>query len=74
MHEGGLDHPLEVLAGGDGVEAWDELTAARHHKLLLLCGGGAAASQGSGVGLGARVGGVVPSLAPKVPIHPLLCE
>lgn len=47
MHEGGLDQPLEVLVGRDGIEAGDELTAASHCKLLLLlCGGGAGVSRG----------------------------
>lgn len=34
MHEGGLDQPLKVLIGGDGIEAWHKLTTARHRKLL----------------------------------------
>lgn len=47
MHEGGLDQPLEVLVGCDGIQAGYKLTAACHCKfLVLLCGGGAAASLG----------------------------
>lgn len=34
MQEGGLDQPLEVLIGRDGIEAWYELTAACHCKFL----------------------------------------
>lgn len=34
MHEGGLDQPLKVLIGCDGIEAWYKLTAASHGKLL----------------------------------------
>lgn len=34
MHERGLDQPLKVLIGGDGIEAWHKLTTARHRKLL----------------------------------------
>lgn len=47
MHEGGLDQPLEVLVGCDGVEARHELTAASHCKFLFLCSssGSAGASQ-----------------------------
>lgn len=33
MHEGGLDQPLEVLVGCDGIQAWYELTAS-HGKFL----------------------------------------
>lgn len=46
MHEGGLDQPLEVLVGCDGIEAWYKLTASHGEFLLLLCSGGAGASQG----------------------------
>lgn len=34
MHEGGLDQPLKVLIGCDGIEAGYKLTAASHRKLL----------------------------------------
>lgn len=34
MHEGGLEQPLKVLIGCDGIEAWYKLTAASHGELL----------------------------------------
>lgn len=34
MHEGGLDQPLEVLVGRDGIETGHKLTAACHGELL----------------------------------------
>lgn len=34
MHQGGLDQPLEVLVGRDGVETGHKLTGAGHCVLL----------------------------------------
>lgn len=74
MHEGGLDQPLEVLVGRDGIEAWYKLTAASHCKLLLLlCGGSVGVSQGvcpRDAAWVVRVASSLTSLTPKVSIHP----
>lgn len=35
-HDRGLYHPLELLAGGDGIEAGDEVTGRTCHRKLLM--------------------------------------